>query len=345
MDLSAANADAGAEALAAAKRLAASGMYDRALRMLSKAEKLFSDPRALVDLRADIESAARANGHNAPPPQPEPQPRPPQEPPRGPSPHNASAESQAPPPPIPPSESATPAELITRILRLGPREYYAALDLPRTATEVDVKKAFKRASMRIHPDKCSDPRATIAFQRLSEANSVLSDPTQRALHDRSTPSWSQAQTQRDAAFRQAQQRAQEAAAQHAAFNAARAQQAAHAAAAAAQHAAPAQTKLRMERFCTNNYRLSKPQLQAIARWLHLNDGGVKAAIASIVVEYLIGLVPDPNDLSMAEAALHSFREVAVHGSQAHPTDLARVEPIMRAARAQHEAKATVALRP
>ena len=95
----------------------------------------------------------------------------------------------------------------------------------------------------------------------------------------------------------------------------------------------------MERFCTNNYRLSKPQLQAIARWLHLNDGGVKAAIASIVVEYLIGLVPDPNDLSMAEAALHSFREVAVHGSQAHPTDLARVEPIMRAARAQHEAKA------
>ena len=32
-----------------------------------------------------------------------------------------------------------------------------------------MKKAFKRASMRIHPDKCSDPRATIAFQRLSEA--------------------------------------------------------------------------------------------------------------------------------------------------------------------------------
>ena len=60
MDLSAANADAGAEALAAAKRFAASGIGDRALRMLSKAEKLFSDPRALVDLRADIESAAES---------------------------------------------------------------------------------------------------------------------------------------------------------------------------------------------------------------------------------------------------------------------------------------------
>ena len=54
----------------------------------------------------------------------------------------------------------------------------------RTASEADIKKAFKRASMKVHPDKCSDPHATTVFQRLSEAAAVLSDPAQRSLHDR-----------------------------------------------------------------------------------------------------------------------------------------------------------------
>ena len=53
----------------------------------------------------------------------------------------------------------------------GAGDYYAVLGVPRRASEAELKKAYKRAAIRWHPDKNPDDRATAEenFKKIAEA--------------------------------------------------------------------------------------------------------------------------------------------------------------------------------
>merc|ERR1719487_3104820 len=58
---------------------------------------------------------------------------------------------------------------------------YEILGLPKDCTETDVKKAYKRAAMKHHPDRGGDENV---FKDISLAHEVLSDPERRRAYDR-----------------------------------------------------------------------------------------------------------------------------------------------------------------
>ncbi|MEO1205489.1 MAG: DnaJ C-terminal domain-containing protein [Pseudomonadota bacterium] len=63
------------------------------------------------------------------------------------------------------------------------KDYYGVLGLERSATEDDVKRAFRKLARKYHPDVNKDPGAEEKFKQVSEANEVLSDPEKRAAYD------------------------------------------------------------------------------------------------------------------------------------------------------------------
>ncbi|MFO1392779.1 MAG: molecular chaperone DnaJ [Steroidobacteraceae bacterium] len=67
---------------------------------------------------------------------------------------------------------------------MSKRDYYQVLDVPRTASEADVKKAYRRLAMKFHPDRNPDDHeATDKFKEVKEAYEVLSDAQKRAAYD------------------------------------------------------------------------------------------------------------------------------------------------------------------
>jgi len=67
---------------------------------------------------------------------------------------------------------------------MSKRDYYQVLDVPRSAGEADVKKAYRRLAMKFHPDRNPDDHeATDKFKEVKEAYEVLSDASRRAAYD------------------------------------------------------------------------------------------------------------------------------------------------------------------
>lgn len=64
------------------------------------------------------------------------------------------------------------------------RDYYEVLNVDRTATDAEVKKAYRQLALKYHPDRNrEDPQAEEKFKEASEAYEVLSDPQRRSLYD------------------------------------------------------------------------------------------------------------------------------------------------------------------
>ncbi|KAF7424622.1 DnaJ- protein scj1 [Pleurotus ostreatus] len=63
-------------------------------------------------------------------------------------------------------------------------DLYKVLDVDRSASEQDIKKAYKRLSRRYHPDKNKDPGAEDKFVEIAHAYEVLSDSEKRQIYDR-----------------------------------------------------------------------------------------------------------------------------------------------------------------
>jgi len=63
-------------------------------------------------------------------------------------------------------------------------DYYAVLSVERTATENEIKKAYRKLAVKIHPDKCQGTGAEEAFKIVSKAFACLSDAEKRAAYDR-----------------------------------------------------------------------------------------------------------------------------------------------------------------
>jgi len=64
------------------------------------------------------------------------------------------------------------------------RDYYEVLGVSRSATEEEVKKAFRRLAKQYHPDANKEQGAEARFIEVNEAYEVLSDPQKRAAYDR-----------------------------------------------------------------------------------------------------------------------------------------------------------------
>ncbi|HEX4640891.1 MAG TPA: molecular chaperone DnaJ, partial [Chthoniobacterales bacterium] len=65
------------------------------------------------------------------------------------------------------------------------RDYYEVLSVTRTATEEEVKRAYRKLAVKYHPDKNpGDPHAEEKFKELGEAYDVLSDGDKRSAYDR-----------------------------------------------------------------------------------------------------------------------------------------------------------------
>lgn len=64
------------------------------------------------------------------------------------------------------------------------KDLYAILCVSKTATDDEIKKAFRRKARELHPDVNKAPDAEERFKELNEAYDVLSDSTKRAQYDR-----------------------------------------------------------------------------------------------------------------------------------------------------------------
>ncbi|MGQ9907389.1 MAG: DnaJ C-terminal domain-containing protein [Candidatus Flexifilum sp.] len=66
-----------------------------------------------------------------------------------------------------------------------PKDYYATLGVSRTATEKDIKTAYRKLAKKYHPDaNPNNPQAEAKFKEINEAYEVLSDEKKRELYDR-----------------------------------------------------------------------------------------------------------------------------------------------------------------
>src|ERR1700692_2028611 len=68
---------------------------------------------------------------------------------------------------------------------MAKRCYYETLSVERSATDTDIKAAFRKQAMQWHPDRNpGDNDAEHRFKELNEAYEVLKDPDKRAVYDR-----------------------------------------------------------------------------------------------------------------------------------------------------------------
>lgn len=68
---------------------------------------------------------------------------------------------------------------------MSKRDYYEVLGVERTASEPELKKAYRKLALQFHPDRNPDkPEAEERFKEVSEAYSILSDAEKREVYDR-----------------------------------------------------------------------------------------------------------------------------------------------------------------
>jgi DnaJ homolog subfamily B member 12 len=80
-------------------------------------------------------------------------------------------------------------DIVETILRAkaegGRTAHYKVLNISATeCTEADIKKAYRKLAVKVHPDKNSAPKSDEAFKAVGLAYATLSDPQKKAIYDR-----------------------------------------------------------------------------------------------------------------------------------------------------------------
>ncbi|XP_072162889.1 dnaJ homolog subfamily C member 5-like [Diadema setosum] len=79
---------------------------------------------------------------------------------------------------------ASPMSKESRSMSTAGESLYALLNVPKDAKEDDIKKAYRKLALRLHPDKNrDDPLATEKFKEVNRAHKVLSDEKKRQIYD------------------------------------------------------------------------------------------------------------------------------------------------------------------
>src|SRR5215475_15737282 len=63
------------------------------------------------------------------------------------------------------------------------RDFYEVLGVPRTASQSEIQRAYRKLARKHHPDVSKAPESEETFKQVSEAYDVLSDPDTRKKYD------------------------------------------------------------------------------------------------------------------------------------------------------------------
>ena len=69
------------------------------------------------------------------------------------------------------------------------KDYYAILGVPKTASQAEIKKAYRKLARELHPDTNTDPAAEKRFKDANEAHAVLADAEKRKQYDELGANW------------------------------------------------------------------------------------------------------------------------------------------------------------
>ncbi|MDR1730989.1 MAG: DnaJ domain-containing protein [Synergistaceae bacterium] len=73
------------------------------------------------------------------------------------------------------------------------KDYYEILGVPRTASQEDIRKAYRKLAKKYHPDVSKEKNADVRYREINEAYEVLKDPDKRVKYDTLGANWEQGQ--------------------------------------------------------------------------------------------------------------------------------------------------------
>jgi molecular chaperone DnaJ len=88
------------------------------------------------------------------------------------------------PPPPPPRRRRRRRPVVAAASASRQRDLYEVLGVPPTATDADIKRAYRQRALKLHPDVNKAPDAQARFMEAKSAFAALSDPEQRRAYDR-----------------------------------------------------------------------------------------------------------------------------------------------------------------